>query len=259
MRSTSNPLFNRLLIQNRVGRGNVRRFAGAEAAPGVLTSTDAVTTATQQQAANPGTLNVGRRSSMNVETPLHGNAITLKLENLGINGTGGDPARADLVLTSGRFGARYPQQITDGTQTIVNDDGVSVDVNVEAEYGVDGTSDSWAEMLKWIELDGLAVASTRINWTQDAQRQKKIRFQYMDAFGDHTLDHIFPEVYHDPKNYDLKTVQSDIGYPLDAKTVMKLSIVPGETVLLTFWIAAIYEKEQIIREFLRARGGNSLG
>ncbi len=258
-RNFANPFFTGLMLGNRAQKvpQKTYRFNG-QPGPG-LAAAESVGNAVVPQSLAPQTLNVGRRSANNVETPLHANAITLTLTNLGIAGTGA-AAQADLVLTAGDFDSEFTGRvITDGTAAYTNDAGQSVNVAVTCEYGVDGSVDSWANARKWIQKDGLAIAMTRIAWTQHAQRAKKLRFQRREFFGDHVVDSIFPEVYYDPKNYDLKVVDTQIGYPLDAKTILKYSLVPAESVVLTFWVAAIHEQERVLSSYLRTRGGNTLG
>lgn len=198
-------------------------------------------------------LNTGRRSHWNDETPLHNNAVSLTLTNNDANN------QADLVLSAGRFGSSYSSQlIADGTANITNDAGDTVSVTVTCEYGVDGTTSGWADFRSYIINDGVAIGMTRMEFDNKAQRAHKLRFERRELFGDNIVDHIFPQVYYSPHQFDGLTVQSPVAYALDDKTIVKYTLRPGETVVLTMWVDAIFEKERVLSDHIRRKGGNSL-
>ncbi|MEL6673534.1 MAG: hypothetical protein AAFR61_15125 [Bacteroidota bacterium] len=251
MRRVSNPFLRNLMRSNQVAARRRSRFDGNDIAP--VQNTQAINTVAVPERAAASTINVGRRSSNSVETPLHNNAVVLKLKN------NSDTLRADLVLSAGRFSGDYQAQlITDGQQDYPNDDGQAVNVDVSAEFGVDGTAQSWERILDYIRNDGLAIGTTRIEWLTNSQKMHKLRFKRVELFGDDALDHIFPQTYYDSKQYHDKLVDSHVSYVLDGKTVVKYSLVPGEEVLITFWITGQYESERILQDFVRQQGGSSL-
>ena len=236
----------------RSRRRNQSRFDGGGRKPATtLQSVQSV----MQQAGPSNVLNTGRRSFHNTETPLHNNAIVLKLTNNSATD------QADLVLTAGRFAtaSRYsPQVIGDGTANYTNDAATAVSVEVVSEYGVDGTNNAWATIQDYIEKDGLLIVATRLEYLTNAQKMHKLRFKREELFGDHVVDHIFPAVYYNPDQYNDKVVQSDVAYVLDSKTVVKYSLQPSEEVMITLWVGAQLELERTLADAARLQGGNSL-
>ena len=252
----TNLFFQNLQIAQRASKvrtgKNRSRFAGFGAP--TASTLDGVQSFLTTPAAN-NVLNVGRRSAHNAETPLHNNAIVLKL----LNNSSTD--QADLVLTAGRFAAasRYSAQvITDGTNNYTSDAAATTSVTVTCEYGVDGTTNAWATIQDYIEKDGLLIVATRIEYQTNAQKMHKLRFIREELFGDHVIDHIFPQVYYNPNQFNDKIVQSDVAYPLESKTAVKYSLEPDEEVIITFWVGAQLELERQLADAARLRGGNSL-
>lgn len=257
-----NPFFGDLMVSNkarRAGRptkGGRKRYAGqAAVAQEALNKNNGVDSYhTNAGAAN--LINIGRRSHHNVETPLHQNAVSLKIKN-------NDQAnRADLVLAAG-FRAEEAgiaaQLIADGkNQDITNDDNQVVNVDVECEFGVHGTNTGWQRFLKYVDRDGLLVTSTRMEWTTKEQKRYKLKFDKDDMFDDNVIDHIFPEVYYNPSNFDQNIVQTDLEYLLTDKSVVKYSVLPATTVIFTFWIGGRLDVERFLQNYMRRNGGNSL-
>ena len=260
-----NPLFGSTMValggkkvgkrRKRVKRKISRMSGGDVPHQASLTAQDGVNSYYQQAPRSQGVINTGRRSIHNAEAPLHGNAVTLKIKN-------NDAAnRADLVLSAGRFAADpklAPQLLSDGTQNYTNNAGDAVSVDVAADFGVDGTDQSWDTILEYIEKDGLAISTLRLEWTKNAQKMHKLRFERRDLFGDHTVDQIAPSVYFNPNQYHEKLIQTDVGFVLDQRTVVKYAIEPGEEVLMTLWVGSILELDRILLEQSRKQGGNSL-
>lgn len=197
-------------------------------------------------------INKGRRSLFNEEAALHANAIMLQIQNTGVN-------RADLVLSAGRFGAEYPQLIADGANAFNNDDGDPSTVTVTAEYGVDGSVNSWANFLNWVEHEGFFISATKLEWTLAAQKIHKLRFTHLDFSGDNRPDYLSPNTYDDPTQFHRNVVFSDVGYILDSKTIVKYSVEPAETVIFTLWYGAMYDKEQVLRDYSRRHQAKTLG
>ncbi len=254
-----NPFFTQNMIAlnakkaGKRSRRRVRRMDGA-----ALTTAPEAVDGIRNLAESAGAaklIQTGRRSFHNTETPLHQNAVVLKLVN-------NSAVRADLVLSAGSRSSETEiaaQLIAEGTADYVNDDSATASVTVAASFGIRGTTNSWDRILRWINEKGLAINATRFSYDTKAQQMHPLRLQRDDLFDDYINDQISPFVYYDASNFDLMTVQSDIAYQLDDDTVLYYSIEPETEVLLTFWIGGAYDKNRHLANYIRNNSVNSLG